>query len=105
MTEHLIDIRGLHAGYDDIAVVRDLDLNVGAGEVVALLGPNGAGKTTTLLTISGLLDTARRHGDGAGSNRSTATGRTASRAAAWPTSPRTARCSSTSPCRRTSASG
>ncbi|MET0910371.1 MAG: ABC transporter ATP-binding protein, partial [Ilumatobacteraceae bacterium] len=51
----LIEISGLHAGYDEIAVVRDLDLYVGPGEVVALLGPNGAGKTTTLLTISGLL--------------------------------------------------
>ncbi len=51
----LIAVEGLHAGYDEIAVVRDLDLYVGQGEVVALLGPNGAGKTTTLLTISGLL--------------------------------------------------
>jgi branched-chain amino acid transport system ATP-binding protein len=51
----LVDLSGLHAGYNDIAVVRDLDLQVRAGEVVALLGPNGAGKTTTLLTISGLL--------------------------------------------------
>ncbi len=54
-TETLIDIHGLHAGYGGIAVVRDLSMDVGAGEVVALLGPNGAGKTTTLLTISGLL--------------------------------------------------
>ncbi len=53
--EALIEISGLYAGYDDIPVVRELDLRVGAGEVVALLGPNGAGKTTTLLTISGLL--------------------------------------------------
>ena len=51
----LIDVTGLHAGYDEIAVVRDLDLYLAPGEVVALLGPNGAGKTTTLLTISGLL--------------------------------------------------
>ena len=36
-------------------VLRDLDLHVGAGEVVALLGPNGAGKTTTLRAISGLV--------------------------------------------------
>jgi branched-chain amino acid transport system ATP-binding protein len=54
-SDRLVDIRGLHAGYDGIAVVRDLDLHVGPGEVVALLGPNGAGKTTTLLTISGLI--------------------------------------------------
>jgi branched-chain amino acid transport system ATP-binding protein len=46
---------GLSAGYDDVAVVRDLDLTVDAGEVVALCGPNGAGKTTLLLTLSGLL--------------------------------------------------
>jgi branched-chain amino acid transport system ATP-binding protein len=43
------------AGYDGTPVVRDLDLDVAAGEIVALLGPNGAGKTTTLKTISGLL--------------------------------------------------
>ena len=53
--EALVELSGLHSGYNDIAVVRDIDLVVRAGEVVALLGPNGAGKTTTLLTISGLL--------------------------------------------------
>jgi len=51
----LVELVGVHAGYDNIAVVRNLDLVVNAGEVVALLGPNGAGKTTSLLTISGLL--------------------------------------------------
>jgi branched-chain amino acid transport system ATP-binding protein len=51
----VVDIRGLHAGYNGIAVLRDITLHVGAGEVVALLGPNGAGKTTTLLTLSGLV--------------------------------------------------
>ena len=50
----VLEIRGLRAGYDGVAVVRDLTLEVGAGEVVALLGPNGAGKTTTLMTISGM---------------------------------------------------
>jgi branched-chain amino acid transport system ATP-binding protein len=55
LAEPLVELRGLHAGYGGIAVVRNLDLVVCPGEVVALLGPNGAGKTTTLLTISGLL--------------------------------------------------
>ena len=53
--ETLLELRGLVAGYAGVAVVRDLSLHVGAGEVVALLGPNGAGKTTTLLTVSALL--------------------------------------------------
>jgi branched-chain amino acid transport system ATP-binding protein len=44
-----------------VSVVRDVDLHVDAGEVVALIGPNGAGKTTTLLTASGLL--RRMRGD------------------------------------------
>jgi branched-chain amino acid transport system ATP-binding protein len=51
----LLEIDGLSAGYAGVPVVRDLDLNVAAGEVVVLLGPNGAGKSTTLLTSSGLL--------------------------------------------------
>jgi sulfate-transporting ATPase len=46
---------GLSAGYGELAAVRDLDLTVHAGEVVALLGPNGAGKSTTLLTFAGEL--------------------------------------------------
>ena len=55
MSAPVVEMVGVHAGYDGIAVVRDLDLVVNPGEVVALLGPNGAGKTTSLLTISGLL--------------------------------------------------
>ncbi len=54
-SESLVAVRGLDAGYGDLAAVRALDLEVRAGEVVALLGPNGAGKTTTLLTIAGEL--------------------------------------------------
>jgi len=54
MSESLLTIESLDAGYNGIPVVRKLDLTVAAGEVVALLGPNGAGKTTTLITTSGL---------------------------------------------------
>ena len=51
----VLDVVDLTAGYDGAPVLRDVDLYVGPGEVVALLGPNGAGKTTTLRTISGLV--------------------------------------------------
>jgi branched-chain amino acid transport system ATP-binding protein len=51
----LLEARGLDAGYDQVPIVRGLDIAVSAGEVVALLGPNGAGKTTTLLTLAGYL--------------------------------------------------
>jgi branched-chain amino acid transport system ATP-binding protein len=51
----MLEVSGLSAGYNGIAVVRDLNLVVGAGEVVALLGSNGAGKTTTLSAIAGLI--------------------------------------------------
>jgi branched-chain amino acid transport system ATP-binding protein len=51
----VLSLTGLTAGYNGSAVVRDLDLDVAAGEVVALLGPNGAGKTTTLRAISGIV--------------------------------------------------
>ena len=52
----VLEIRDVRAGYDGVAVVRDLSIDVAAGEVVALLGPSGAGKTTTLLTVSQLLE-------------------------------------------------
>jgi branched-chain amino acid transport system ATP-binding protein len=53
VSDTLIEARGVSAGYGKMAVVRDLDLRVDAGEVVALIGANGAGKTTTLLTLAG----------------------------------------------------
>src|SRR5262245_5280860 len=51
----LLDVAGLSTGYGKIGVLRGVNLNVCAGEVVAVLGPNGAGKTTLLRAVSGLL--------------------------------------------------
>ena len=59
MAEPVLALEGVTAGYDDAAVIRDLDLEVMAGEVVALLGSNGAGKSTTLRTISGIVKPMR----------------------------------------------
>lgn len=50
-----IEAVNLSAGYGRVIVVRDLDLAVAPGEIVALLGRNGAGKTTTLLTLAGAM--------------------------------------------------
>jgi ABC-type branched-subunit amino acid transport system ATPase component len=55
MSDTLIEARALSSGYGKMAVVREIDLRVDAGEIVALLGPNGAGKTTTLRALAGQL--------------------------------------------------
>ena len=52
-------------------MLHDIDLAVGAGEIVALIGANGAGKSTLVKTIAGLLPAA------GGSIRSTGSGSTA----------------------------
>jgi branched-chain amino acid transport system ATP-binding protein len=51
----LLSGEGLTAGYGANPVLRDVNVHVDAGEVVALLGANGAGKSTTLLALSGEL--------------------------------------------------
>lgn len=50
-----LELRGVTAGYRRTTVLREVDLAVPAGRIVALIGPNGAGKTTLLRTASGLL--------------------------------------------------
>lgn len=53
MTTPLIEAKALDAGYGGHPFVRDLNIQVRAGEITALLGPNGAGKSTTLMTLAG----------------------------------------------------
>jgi branched-chain amino acid transport system ATP-binding protein len=51
----VLRVRGLVVNYGPIEAVRGIDLEVGAGEIVAVVGANGAGKSTTLKTVVGLL--------------------------------------------------
>ena len=51
----LFTIRNLHFAYDGISALREVNLTVRAGELVALMGRNGSGKTTLLKCIVGLL--------------------------------------------------
>ena len=51
----VLTAEGLVKAYGGRAVVRDVSLEVAAGEIVGLLGPNGAGKTTTFSIVVGLV--------------------------------------------------
>ena len=51
----MLAARDVSSGYHGVPVVRHLDLEVRAGEVVLLAGPNGAGKTTTMMTLAGAI--------------------------------------------------
>jgi branched-chain amino acid transport system ATP-binding protein len=51
----MLEVRGLDAGYGDIQVLWDINIEVEKGETIALVGPNGAGKSTLLKTLAGLI--------------------------------------------------
>lgn len=55
MTPAVLSCERLSAGYLGVAAVRDIDLEVRAGQVVLLAGRNGAGKTTTLMALAGAI--------------------------------------------------
>ncbi|MFC3073373.1 urea ABC transporter ATP-binding subunit UrtE [Shinella pollutisoli] len=56
MTETLLDIKGLRAGYGGKPVLQGIDLSVARGEIVAVIGRNGVGKSTLMKTLVGLVD-------------------------------------------------
>lgn len=55
----MITAEGLTKQFDDFLAVDNVNLQVGAGEVLALLGPNGAGKTTTVRMLTSVLRPTR----------------------------------------------
>jgi branched-chain amino acid transport system ATP-binding protein len=65
VSEMVLEVDGVSAGYDDVDVIHNVSFAIGPGEVVAMLGPNGAGKTTTLRAITSMVSrtgTVRFHG-------------------------------------------
>jgi ABC-type branched-subunit amino acid transport system ATPase component len=58
VTEPALDLATVSSGYGEAIVVRDVDLRVGSGEIMALLGKNGMGKTTLLKAVMGFLPKA-----------------------------------------------
>jgi branched-chain amino acid transport system ATP-binding protein len=74
VTDELLRLSGVVAGYGGGDVLQGVDISVERGSVACIVGPNGAGKSTVLKTISGLL-TPRRgeiHLDGERIDRSSA---------------------------------
>lgn len=59
-TEPLLVVEGLSVSYGAVSALREIDLFVNKGEIVALLGPNGAGKTSTLNALMGLVRCSAR---------------------------------------------
>ena len=52
--ESLLAVRNLDAGYGDLQVLDEVDMDVAVGEHVAVVGPNGAGKSTVMKSVFGL---------------------------------------------------
>jgi len=50
----LLEVRDLDAGYGDLRILEDVDLDVDDGEYVTVVGPNGAGKSTVMKSVFGL---------------------------------------------------
>ena len=56
----LFTVENLSASYGKVHAVRNVSINVDAGEIVTIIGPNGAGKTTLLSAVMGLINSTGR---------------------------------------------
>ena len=50
----MLQIKGLHSGYEGLEVLKGVDIEIGDKEIVALIGPNGAGKSTVIKSVFGI---------------------------------------------------
>jgi branched-chain amino acid transport system ATP-binding protein len=53
----LLEVKNLNAFYGAVQILHDVNLSVGAGEIVGLVGANAAGKSTLMFTLAGLRTT------------------------------------------------
>jgi iron complex transport system ATP-binding protein len=51
----VLKVRALYASYGDVEALKNISLEVQAGEILGVVGPNGAGKTTLIKVLSGVL--------------------------------------------------
>ncbi|HEY6433460.1 MAG TPA: ATP-binding cassette domain-containing protein, partial [Acetobacteraceae bacterium] len=55
MSDPILDVRQLRAGYGDEDILHGVSITVTEGRIVAIIGPNGSGKSTLLKAIYGLI--------------------------------------------------
>jgi len=60
MSEPLLRVEALSAGYGEMTVLREIAFEIARSEIVALVGSNGAGKTTTLRALSRVISSTGR---------------------------------------------
>lgn len=56
MSEPVVRVQGLHKSFGDLEVLKGIDMEIGAGEVVVVFGRSGSGKSTFLRCINFLED-------------------------------------------------
>ena len=54
MSEELLKLENIYKNFGNVKVLKDVNLNIKKGEVVALIGDNGAGKSTLIKVITGV---------------------------------------------------
>ncbi|MFL2764782.1 MAG: ABC transporter ATP-binding protein [Paracoccaceae bacterium] len=54
----MLEIENLVAGYNNVPILKSLNISANSGDITVVIGPNGAGKSTLLKTISGLIPTS-----------------------------------------------
>ena len=55
----MLEIKDLVAGYNNVPILKNLNISANSGDITVVIGPNGAGKSTLLKTISGLIKTSQ----------------------------------------------